>query len=125
MTLGPQLHMFNFFSEGGSSCLRHRTNSITLFLLSRCLPPSPANSCSSCGSISCEGRIIHDGPKGLGEICCGGDAEFVLGRLQGHKNFARERTIEGPGGGTSERERSIGKQSRNCDGRARCISERE
>jgi len=39
-----------------------------------------------------------------GEICRGSSADFALGCLQGHKNSARERTIEGPCGGTSERD---------------------
>src|SRR5260370_12941497 len=91
----------------------------------RCLPPSPAIGCSTCDSNSCEGRKTDDVQKRMGATCCGGSAEFALGCLQGHKNAARERAIEGPGGGTSERERPIGKQSRNNDSCPRRVDERE
>src|ERR1700730_8711402 len=59
------------------------------------------------------------------ESCCGGRAEFVPDCLYGHKNSPRERAVESPGSGTSERERAIGKQSRNSDRCALRLDERE
>src|SRR5579872_223031 len=55
----------------------------------------------------------------------GGSVEFVADRLQGHKNSAGERAIEGPSGGTSEREWPTGEQSGNSDRCTRCVDERE
>src|ERR1019366_466135 len=79
----------------------------------------------NCSSNSSDGRRAHDAQKHFGEPCCGSSAEFVFNRLQGHKNPARERAIEGQGGGPSETERRNGKQSRNCDGCARCVDARK
>src|ERR1700688_2254527 len=87
----------------------------------RSLPTSPANGCSGCSSNSSNGRMADDAQEHFGEPRCGGRAKFVLNCLQGHKNPARERTIEGPGGGPSETERRNGKQSRNSDSCPRCV----
>src|SRR4029077_1802021 len=91
----------------------------------RSLPTSPANGCSGCSSNSSNGRMADDAQEHFGEPRCGGSAKFVLNRLQGYKNPARERAIEGPSSGPSETERRNGKQSGNSDGCPRCVDEGE
>src|SRR5882762_2916543 len=81
----------------------------------RRLPSSPAIGCSCYSSKSCEERLSHDVQNHLGGTYFGSSAEFGPHCLQGHENSGRKRAIEGSGGGTPERERPIGKQSRDSD----------
>src|SRR6266481_7438261 len=111
--------------RGRLSGLRLLGNSFTLAQLPAVSPPSPAIGCSCCHSNSCVGRVAYDAQEHLGDIYRGGGAEFALDGLQGHKNAAGERAVEGACGGTSERKRRNGKQSRNNNGGPRCVDERK
>ena len=106
------------------ACINSETSLRCLSHLRR-LPSSPATGCSCCSSEPCKGRLSDGVQKHMGRSYIGSRAEFVPDWLHGHENSTRKRAVEGQGGGASERERPIGKQSRNTDGCPRCIDERE
>src|SRR5438034_7232960 len=121
---GPNFgeHFSLVLLEKELSGLRDLKNSFTLAQLPAVFfAPSPLSVVPVAIQILVERRITYDAQKYLGETRCSSNAEFAVDGLQRHKNPARERASEGPGGGTSERERPIGKRTLNNDGCSRCV----